>query len=85
MEKVTQKNNREKEKWPETTPKSSQKSSQKIISLKTGNPQITTQEIADDLGISRRAITKQINNLREQYIIRPVGPEKGEHWEIITQ
>ena len=51
----------------------------------TVNSQITTQEIADELRVSRRAITKQIANLREQGIIRRVGPDKGGHWEIITQ
>ncbi|MBR3478165.1 MAG: HTH domain-containing protein [Bacteroidaceae bacterium] len=69
--------------YPEKWPDNAQKSSQKIISLMTINPQITTQEIADELGVSRRAITKQITNLREQGIIRRVGPDKGGHWEVI--
>ena len=64
--------------------KSTQKSSQKIISLMSANSQITTQEIAEALGMSRRAITKQITNLREKGIIRRIGPNKGGHWEIVN-
>ena len=50
----------------------------------SANSQITTQEIAEALGMSRRAITKQITNLREKGIIRRIGPNKGGHWEIVN-
>ena len=36
----------------------------KIISLMKEQPSITVQEIADTIGISRRAVTKQITNLK---------------------
>lgn len=49
----------------------------------TLNPQITTQEIANELGMSRRAITKQITNLREKGLIRRDGPDKGGHWIVL--
>ena len=62
--------------------KSSQKSSQKILSLIAENAQITTQEIADLLGISRRAVAKQLANLQTKGIVKRVGPDKGGHWEI---
>ena len=68
--------------------KSSQKtikSSQKILDLIKQNPYITTTEIAETLGISRRAITKQIANLKENNQIRRIGPDKGGHWEIIEK
>ena len=35
------------------------------------------------LGISRRAITKQIKNLRDSGCLRRVGPDKGGHWEVV--
>ncbi len=63
--------------------KSSQKSSQKILSMIKENPEISTQEIADILNISRRAVTKQIAKLKEQGAIRRVGADKGGHWEIV--
>ena len=65
--------------------KSSQKSSQKIIEMINQNAQITTQEMADALGISRRAVAKAIAKLQETNCVRRVGSDKGGHWEIITE
>ena len=62
--------------------KSSQKSSQKIIELIKNNPEITTQQIADSVGISRRAVAKQIAKLRADGKIERVGPDKGGHWQV---
>ncbi len=63
--------------------KSSQKSSQKIIELIEENAGITTQAMADSLGISRRAVAKAIAKLQAKGIVRRIGPDKGGHWEII--
>ena len=65
--------------------KSSQKSSQKIIELITEDCTITTQEMANRLGISRRAIAKAIAILQDNGIIRRIGPDKGGHREIKKQ
>ncbi|MBP5448665.1 MAG: HTH domain-containing protein [Spirochaetales bacterium] len=65
--------------------KGSQKSSQKIIEMINRNAQITTQEMADALGISRRAVAKAIAKLQETNCVRRVGSDKGGHWEIITE
>ena len=51
--------------------KSSQKSSQKILALLLKDSQITTQEIANELGISRRAVAKQIANMSKK-VLSPV-------------
>lgn len=64
--------------------KSTQKSTQRIIALIKDNPYITTQEIADQIGIIRRGVAKHIKKLQEKGIIRRVGPEKGGHWEVIV-
>ena len=68
----------------ETTPqKSSQKSSQKVLELISVDDKITTQEMADKLEISRRAVAKTIAKLQSAGILRRVGSDKGGHWEII--
>ena len=67
----------------ETSRKTSQKTSQKIIELVMENANISTQEMAERIGIDRRNITRAIHKLREAGIIRRVGPDKGGHWEII--
>ena len=75
------------EKWAEISDlgTSSQKSSQKIIELIAGNLSITTQEMADVVGISRRAVAKQLANLQAEGIVKRVGPDKGGHWKIVKE
>ena len=59
-----------------------QKSSQKLLTLLLKDSQITTQEIANELGISRRAVAKQITNLRKKGLISRIGPDKGGYWQV---
>ena len=54
-----------------------QKSSQKILTLLLKDSQITTQEIANELGISRRAVAKQITNLRKKVSSPVLVPTKA--------
>ncbi len=65
--------------------KSSLKSSQKILELISVSPSITISEIADRLGMTTRGVDKNIKRLKEQGIIRRVGPDKGGHWEVVEQ
>ena len=67
-----------------TPQKTSQKTPQKILELIEGNPQITTQEMANFIGIDIRNIHRNIKKLQEQGVIRRVSPDKGGHWEVIT-
>ena len=67
----------------ESSLKSSLKSSQKILELISASPSITISEIADRLGMTTRGVDKNIKRLKEQGIIRRVGPDKGGHWEVI--
>ena len=56
---------------------------QKIQELISDNPATTTQDLADMLGISRRAVAKSIASLQASGKLRRIGPDKGGHWEVI--
>ena len=64
--------------------KSREKSREKIISIIRNNPTVTQSELSYMLQISTKAIEKHIKNLREDGIIRRVGPDKGGHWEVVN-
>lgn len=59
-----------------------EKSREKIINIIRDNPTVTQLELSNMLQISTKTIEKHIKNLREDGIIRRVGPDKGGHWEV---
>ena len=65
--------------------KTQQKTQQKILNLIKRNPNITTQEMSDLIGIDRSNVWRNMKMMQQQGIIRRVGPDKGGHWEIIEQ
>lgn len=67
-----------------TTKKSSQETPQKILELVKEDAYITTQRMADLIGIDRSNVARAIKKLQLQGILRRVGPDKGGHWEIIS-
>ena len=69
----------------EPSAKSSLKSSQKILEFISHDPTITIREMASELGISDRAVKKNIQKLKDQGLLRRVGPARGGHWEIVER
>ncbi|MGB4268225.1 MAG: HTH domain-containing protein [Spirochaetota bacterium] len=63
--------------------KGSQKNSQKILELIKQNKQITIEELSNILGITDRAIKKNIAKLKQQGKLKRIGPDKGGYWEVI--
>lgn len=49
------------------------------------NSKVSAAEIAMKLGMSSRAVEKRIKSMRENGIIRRVGPDRGGYWEIIEK
>ena len=69
-----------------TSQKSTLKGTRKdIVDIISNNPNVTIPQIAEQLGMNPRGIDKHLKTLREQGIIRCVGPDKGGHWEIVKQ
>jgi len=60
----------------------SEKSSEKILALIRENKLISAREMAEIIGISQRAVEKQLAILKDKKIIKRLGGAKGGHWEI---
>jgi ATP-dependent DNA helicase RecG len=65
--------------------KSRVKSRVKIIDLMGKFSSITITELAIKVGISIKAIEKQINQLKKENIIKRIGPDNGGHWMIVNK
>ena len=63
------------------SPKSSSKSSSKILELLANSPNMTTQQIAENIGITKRAVLKNLEKMKDKII--HVGPYNGGYWKII--
>ena len=68
---------------PESSPEGLHKTSDRILTFMKEKPEITTEEIAHKIGISKRAIIKQTEKLKNQGKLKRVGPNKGGHWVVI--
>lgn len=60
-----------------------EKSSEKILRIMAEQPTITTAILAKEIGISTRAIDKQIAKLKVIGRLRRIGADRGGHWEVI--
>ena len=58
------------------------KSKEKILELVKANKNITTSEISKKLGLSTSGIEKQISKLKEEGVLKRIGPDKGGYWEV---
>ena len=69
----------------ESSQKSSQKkSSQKIMEYMKNKPDITTQEIADLMNMSRRNVAKHIATLKKKGLLERIGSDKSGYWKVKT-
>ena len=57
----------------------------KLVEIIIQNKNVTTEQMANLLNISRRAVAKHIKKLQEEGIIRRIGPDFGGHWEIVKK
>lgn len=59
------------------------KSREKIIALLSNDNTLTMAAIARQIGITQKAVEKQIARLKADGIIKRIGPDKGGHWLVI--
>lgn len=56
---------------------------QLIIDAMSKNSLITISELSHIIGLTTRAIEKNINYLKSNHYIKRVGSDKGGYWEVI--
>ena len=61
----------------------SEKSSEKILRHLRTEPSLSAKVLAEKMGISSRAVEKQINMLKNEGCLRRIGPAKGGYWEVL--
>jgi ATP-dependent DNA helicase RecG len=73
------------ERLPERLPEKLPESQKRIFIMIKENPSISKNELAAQIGISYKAIGKNIASLNKKNLIRRNGPDKGGHWEIVEK
>ena len=58
---------------------------QKIIDLVISDPSITAEAMSVKIGMSKRAVEKNIKELRERGILVHEGSDKAGYWRIIVK
>jgi len=63
--------------WSELTQKQ-----QIILGVLKSNPKVSRKKLTEDLNINQSAVQKHIKKLKEEGILKRIGPDKGGYWEI---
>ena len=63
--------------------KGGKKTEDRILDLLARNPKLTFAGMVEALGISRSAIQKHVERLKDAQRLRRIGPDKGGHWEVV--
>ena len=65
--------------------KGSEKTSEKILSLLGKDPKLSAKKISELIGISSRAVEKQLASLAQKGLLKREGSPKGGHWEVLNR
>jgi ATP-dependent DNA helicase RecG len=55
----------------------------KILSAIRANNMITREELAQSLAMTIKGVDWQIAKLKQEGVLKRIGPDKGGHWEIL--
>ncbi|MCE1180858.1 MAG: winged helix-turn-helix transcriptional regulator [Rhodocyclales bacterium] len=69
---------------PIGSPIGSPKTEDRILQMLRDDPRHSVQQLGDALGISKRAVLKQIEKLKQQGRLSRIGSAKGGHWEVLN-
>lgn len=69
---------------PIGSPIGSSKTEDRIIQMLRDDPKYSAQQLGEALCISKRAVLKQIEKLKQQGRLARIGSAKGGHWEVLN-
>lgn len=55
----------------------------KILELIAENPQISTVQLAEAVGITVKGVEWQLSKLKKEGVLKRVGPAMGGHWDVV--
>lgn len=58
------------------------KSREKILTLLRVHPEYSARKLAEEIGVTEKAIEKQLSKLKAEGRIRREGPDKGGSWIV---
>ena len=59
------------------------KSREKILNLLLHDNTLTAIALAERIGITPKAVEKQIAALKAEGLLKRIGPDKGGHWQVV--
>ena len=68
-----------------TREKTRKKTREKILGLIESDPYITTEVMAQEIGITIKGVDWQINKLKAEGKLERIGPDKGGYWQVIEE
>ena len=66
-----------------TSPKTGPKGRFKILELLRERPKITIADLVEETRLSRNGVKWNIDKMKEEGLVRRVGPANGGHWEVV--
>jgi predicted HTH transcriptional regulator len=67
----------------ETGEETREETREKILKILRQTPSVTAKALADLLSLTQQGVEWNLKKLKEQGLIRRIGPNKGGHWEVI--
>ena len=61
------------------------KSREKILDLLREHPEYSTARLAEQIGVTSKAVEKQLARLKAEGLVQRIGPDKGGRWEVIRE
>ena len=68
-----------------TVEKPVKKTVEKIIEAIKKNKSITIKQLQSVTGLTRRGVEWQLSTLKEEGIVKRIGPDKGGYWKVVDK